>query len=357
MKDIYKVICLILPFLLGINIVSAVDLTPNVNAHYTLNETSGTAVSDSSGNGINGITVNNPLWVSGKLNNSLLFNGANQYVDLGNNFGFEYNKSFSVEAWVYPSVTSSARAIFSKADGSSPSIGWNLQIYNTKVYMTLQNNAPSAKILQVHVNDAVPTNLWQHIVVTYDGSGRASGVKIYVNGTDKFLVTDYDTLNNASISNVRNSLIGAIDGSSGKSGYFSGGIDEVVVYNKTLTPAEVSFRWNNSYGTELMASEIPPTTTTTTLSTTTTTIPTNETTTTTISANISVKYCSDNSTLYIRIAKIQSGVLNITEEYMNCDYGCSDYSCNPSDFIIVIYIIGVFVGLIILILIIMRLIR
>ena len=40
-------------------------------AWYHLNETSGTAVSDSSGNGRNGTTVNSPSWVAGKLNNSI----------------------------------------------------------------------------------------------------------------------------------------------------------------------------------------------------------------------------------------------------------------------------------------------
>jgi hypothetical protein len=171
---------------------------------------------------------------------------------LGNIFGFEYNLPFSVEAWIYPSSITSSRVIISKGDGSSPAVNWNLQIYNTKLYMTLQNNVGGGKIVQVHVNDAISTNLWQHIVMVYNGNGKASGVKIYVNGTDKFIVTDYDTLNNASISNIRNCLIGALDGSTGKSGYFSGKIDEVVIYNKTLSASEISFRYNSGVGTELM---------------------------------------------------------------------------------------------------------
>jgi len=338
-----------MPFLLGVSMVSAVDLTPNVNAHYTLNETSGTAVSDSSGNGINGITVGNPLWVSGKLNNSLLFNGANQYVDLGNNFGFEYNKTFSVEAWVNLTATSS-RAIISKVDRST-NYGWYLSVVDQKIYMTFSSSSSYA--LQSHVNDVISLNNWYHVIMVYNGTNKANGIKIYVNGTNQFLVNDYENLGNRSISNSRSAMIGVLDGSSSKSSYFTGRIDEAVIYNNTLTPEEVTFRWNNSYGTELMSGELPPPPTTTT-TTTTTTVPT---TTTTSIGNISTQYCYDNSTLYKRIAKYQGGVLNVTEEYINCDYGCSDNSCEPSDFMIAIGIIGVFIGLIILILIIMRLIK
>lgn len=49
-------------------------------AHYLLNESSGSSVSDSSGNGRNLSTIGNPSWVVGKLNNCVQLNGSSQYI-------------------------------------------------------------------------------------------------------------------------------------------------------------------------------------------------------------------------------------------------------------------------------------
>jgi hypothetical protein len=216
---------------------------------WHLNETSGTNAFDSSGYGHSGTSVNNPLWVAGKLNNSLQFDGSTQYVDLGNNFGFEYNNSFSVEAWVNAMSIVTTREIISKVNLNSET-GWDLWFYNQRIYMSLRHN--NANTMAVHTNDIIPSNVWQHIVMTYSGSGKASGIKIYVNGTDMFLVNDKDTLSNTTILNDRRCLVGVGDGTTTKYYYFSGKIDEVVIYNYTLTSIEVAYRYNNFAGTESM---------------------------------------------------------------------------------------------------------
>ena len=60
------------------------NIIPNVTpyAMWHMNETSGNTVYDSSGNGINGNRTNmeDSDWVAGKINNSLQFDGVNEYV-------------------------------------------------------------------------------------------------------------------------------------------------------------------------------------------------------------------------------------------------------------------------------------
>src|SRR3989304_2730935 len=97
-------------------------------AWYHLNETSGTAVSDSSGNGRNGTTVNSPSWVAGKLNNSIQLNGSSQYINLGTIAPFERTSNFSIEAWIYPNNVSSAGGIISKAKRKGPDDGWAREV-------------------------------------------------------------------------------------------------------------------------------------------------------------------------------------------------------------------------------------
>jgi hypothetical protein len=87
-------------------------------------------------------------------------------------------------------------------------------------------------------NNAVSTNTWQHIVYTRDGTTQ----KLYVNGVSQSLLTDNpQTLSNTT--NVR--LIGAFPTASQ---YFSGVIDEVRVYNRALSAAEVLEHYLSSKG-------------------------------------------------------------------------------------------------------------
>jgi hypothetical protein len=138
----------------------------------------------------------------------------------------------------------------SKVDRST-NYGWYLSIKtNQRLYMTFSSSGSYA--IQSHTNNIIPLNTWLHIVMVYNGSGKASGIKIYVNDTNMFLVNDFDNLGNRSISNSRSAFIGAMDGSGGKSGYYSGKIDEVVIYNYTLTSDEIAYRYNNYTGTESM---------------------------------------------------------------------------------------------------------
>jgi hypothetical protein len=49
---------------------------------YHLNEASGSLVTDSSLNGGNGLTIDSPSWVAGKLNNCIQLNGSSQYIEI-----------------------------------------------------------------------------------------------------------------------------------------------------------------------------------------------------------------------------------------------------------------------------------
>jgi hypothetical protein len=335
---------------LGLFTTSTYAISNCVYAHYTLNETSGTNAYDSSGNNRNGTTINTPLWVSGKLNNSINLNGVNQYIDLGNIASFEYNQSFSVESWVNLTATGN-RAIVTKSDGSINK-GWRFEFSNQKVIMVLAN--PSGQIT-IHTNDIIPLNNWYHIIMTYNGSGKASGIKIYVNGTEMFLVTDIDNLANKTIINDRKCMIGVLDGSTSKYYYFSGRIDEVLIYNKTLNQTEVNLRYNGGIGTEQEICLLPPPPTTTTTIT-----PTTTSTTTTIippiPSPISVTRCIDNTTLE-KIIGYSFQVMHgnpVNFSYSKntlCDYGCDTVTntCSPNTFNLVGYlIIGLFVMLIVI---------
>jgi hypothetical protein len=355
MKNTLFAIVILLCLSCSINMVSAVDLTPNLYSHYTLNATSGSNAFDSSGYNRNGTTINSPIWVSGKLNNSINLDGAIQYIQFGSGVGnFERNNSFSFETWVNTTKTSSQQ-LFNKKEETGNYRGYQTQLQDNMVYFSLTSiSGTNALIVKTNNSINISNGQFHHIIVTYSGTSLSSGVNIYVDNQNMALSTDSNSLTGTILNSINLQL--GMKGTSTQA--YQGRIDECAIYNKTINTTEVSFRYYYGNGTELMSGELPPpptTTTTTTIpTTTTTTIPTTTTTTITL-GNVSVQYCYDNSTLYKRTAKIQDNKLNVTEEYINCGYGCSDYSCNPSDFTIAIEIMGTFIGLIIVILIIIKL--
>jgi len=217
-------------------------------AWYHLNETSGTAVSDSSGNGRNGTTVNSPSWVAGKLNNSIQLNGSSQYINLGTIAPFERTSNFSIEAWIYPNNVSSAGGIISKAKATAPYNGWTIYISGTKLKAQLINTDPG-NLIFITGSTILTDNTWYHIVVTYNGSSTAAGLKMYINGVLETPTVNQNSLS-ASILSSESTNIGLLQTGANP---FKGKIDELVIYNQTLNQSTIDFRYNSGTGTETMA--------------------------------------------------------------------------------------------------------
>jgi len=215
------------------------------HAWWHLNESTGSSVTDSSGNGYDGILVNmeNGNWVSCKLNNGLIFDGTNEYVNCGDIANFERTDSFSFECWVKTSNVS--MDIMTKYAGGK---GWIVYIASSgKLYVTLRNAAGTNEASR-YSTSVVNIGSWVHIVVTYDGSSSNTGIKIYVNGSE-------DTDNTSGINNLTSSILTTsnviLAGRTG-SASLNGCLDEVLIYESELSYSDVTFRYNGGMGTEIL---------------------------------------------------------------------------------------------------------
>lgn len=218
------------------------DLT-NVYARWHLNESSGTNVPDSSGNGRDGTCVNmeDGDWVAGKLNNCLQFDGVNEYVSFGDIANFERTDAFSVECWF---KTTTDNVLIGRMVSGSSYTGWLVRITLGKLGLYLVHDV-SDNYLHVKSTAIVDTGIWVHAIVTYDGSSDASGAKIYINGVEGTDIV-IDTLTD-SIQNPSNCCLASYNGASG---FFVGSLDEAVIHNKELNLTEVSYKYNSGSGRE-----------------------------------------------------------------------------------------------------------
>ena len=146
---------------------------------------------------------------------------------------FERTHSFTLGVWVKP-ASGNAGCIVSKMDDEQFLRGYDLIIEKSKAVIHLNHRAESVAI-RVRSRRNITPQEWQHLVVTYDGSSRASGVELYINGEPEPVIAEIDRLD-ASIRNDQPFRIGRRRDSLG----FSGAIDEVVIYDRSLSAADIA---------------------------------------------------------------------------------------------------------------------
>ncbi len=203
--------------------------TGGLVAAYNFNEGSGTLLTDLSGNANNG-TISGATWTtSGKYGNALSFNGTNALVTVNNAPSLQLTSAMTLEAWVYPTTVSNT---------------WRDVIYkgNDNYYLegTSSNSSrPAAGAIlggvygEVYGTAALTANTWAHLAVTYNGAT----MQLYVNGVQ--VASHAQT---GAIATSTNPL--QIGGDSLYGQYFAGRIDEVRIYNRALSVAEVQSDMN-----------------------------------------------------------------------------------------------------------------
>ena len=180
-----------------------------------------TTAFDRSGNGNNGTLINTPQLAIGKKGQALQFNGSNQYIDVGSAIA---PGTISIAAWV--KLNAYTPDAYFVSTGSSVSDGYHFGTYNGAG----SNNfawffGAGSGILY---STTVPTlGKWYHVVATYDGTNQ----KIYVNGVLE---------NTRGSAGYRAPSITTKIARRGQgTNFINGTLDDVRIYNRALSAAEV----------------------------------------------------------------------------------------------------------------------
>ncbi|HMJ66598.1 MAG TPA: DUF1549 domain-containing protein, partial [Candidatus Binatia bacterium] len=141
------------------------------------------------------IPLTNDLeWQDGKLGRALVLK-ANNTLDLGDAGDFEGTNGFSYGAWVRVSKAEGSGAVVSRMDVEKDFRGWDLLQNDKRFAVHIVHKWPDNAIKVSTKEDVIKEKTFQHVFVTYNGSGKAKGVKIYIDGTETPLKVDTDTLN------------------------------------------------------------------------------------------------------------------------------------------------------------------
>ena len=113
-----------------------------------------------------------------------------EFADAGD---FEKDHAFSFGAWVKLPKSGQIGSILARMDDRQNYRGWDIWLENGRVATHLVHSWPDSA-LKVVTRESIAPKVWNHVFVTYDGSSRASGLKIYLNGELQSTDTHADRL-------------------------------------------------------------------------------------------------------------------------------------------------------------------
>jgi hypothetical protein len=198
-------------------------------------------LSDSSGNYRHGKTIaGDPTFGAGQVGRAVSLDGQTQL-----SFGTEdaFNGEFTFAVWMRPNIGKIPNLVFQKIADEQTRRGYELVFEQTQLFdiqrwaapltVRLTANWPEDAV-RVRTRELFYNGEWKHLAIVYDGSGKASGLKVYLNGRPVEVETIQDNRTGA----IRNDAELQI-GSKATGRAYSGGLDDLRLYRRMLKREEI----------------------------------------------------------------------------------------------------------------------
>jgi hypothetical protein len=209
---------------------------PNLVGWWKFDEGIGTAANDSSGHNNNGTVNGDAVWTGGQINGGLNFDGSNDYVSVpDNDNSLDMPSQITISAWVKVNNLSNYYEILYKGpSGTAWEVypgNYEFEILKDSGRLEFEHQTGTGISCTNYIStSAVTAGAWQHVAVTLK---KGDSVKFYINGTPvgtSAQTTAFGILNDEPI------RIGTRKDSFG---LFNGTMDDVRIYNRALSDAEI----------------------------------------------------------------------------------------------------------------------
>ena len=205
-------------------------------AGWNFNENSGTTAADATSNANTATLVNGASWSAGKYGSGMRVNGNSQYLSIANSASINLaGNAMAFSAWVNPVAEAGDRVLFGKFYNStmtSPYYQYGLELRNTSNTPVFEIGT-SGGALEASMGSGLAAGQWTHLAVVFNGSQ----VQFYTNGT----LTSTVAISASITARSAPMYLGA-DISPNQ--FLNGTLDDVRLYNRTLTQAEVQTDMN-----------------------------------------------------------------------------------------------------------------
>ena len=188
---------------------------------------------DLSPNGNVGTLVNGAAWtVAGKYGGAISFDGVDDHVRVADSASLDLGRTGTIEAWVKVTTLNRWHGVVAKGNANlDPAHNYALEITSANRWECILGNGTSSVV--VFSTAAAQANVFTHVACAWNGTA----LQLYVNGTLNASATESIT----PAGNASPLYIGQFGGNADR---LTGIVDEVRVYGRALTPAEISADMN-----------------------------------------------------------------------------------------------------------------
>lgn len=176
------------------------------------------------------------------------------WLDLNQTGVFSKSDPFTIGIWVNIPKDLKEGVILhkSQAERLYNFRGYHLLLKNNKLELNMAHTAPSDAITKVSRAN-IPRDEWLQLTITYDGSSKAKGLQLYLNGTEMDMETTMDQLTKDILFAGKTQPGLQIGGWWRGLGFKGGKADDVIVYNRRLTSFEVRVLAGKNSWTNIIA--------------------------------------------------------------------------------------------------------
>jgi hypothetical protein len=204
---------------------------PTPRAHWKLDETSGTTVSDSSGNANTGTSVNGPVWTSGKIGNALSFDGVDDFVTLPNSIVSSSVGSVSMWVKTPTNFADSGMLFYSSSVSTGNGGGAENELHlnylsDERIQFFIEGGSADVSIVSA---STYADNAWHHLAATWDINGNAI---LYIDGAQAgYSVHDANNFTGSARTYLGRPAV--------STRYYTGLIDEVRLFNVAIGASQI----------------------------------------------------------------------------------------------------------------------
>lgn len=154
---------------------------------------------------------------------------------LGPKWRHNREDAVSLAFWLNPGPGPKRRVVFHNSVGADAGYsGIELVIENSKLRWSVVREWPGACI-SIRTAEPIPDTEWTHVAVTYDGSARANGLTLSINGQPAKIEIVRDNL----FKNSGSSASYSFGERFRDSGLRGGAVDDIHLYGRAITPLEI----------------------------------------------------------------------------------------------------------------------
>ncbi len=155
--------------------------------------------------------------------------------NLGDVADFERTNGFSYGCWVNIPKPKEFGTLIARMDQTNDYRGWDLAQTGKKIAVHIVSKWPGDALKVSTKEEVLKPGTWQHVFVTYDGSSKAKGVKLFIDGVAAATTADNDSLTNT----IRTPKPLRVGQRSQNQFLDNGLVQDVRIYERRLSSVEV----------------------------------------------------------------------------------------------------------------------